>query len=74
MNKFQIMIETDTNAVIFNTAESPDEVDVFVDEFSRNKTFNSIKVFRFNDQCANYRLVHMESRECSRRPVGFGRW
>lgn len=74
MNRFQIMIETNNNAILFNTAEVSQEVDEFVDEFTNNKNFKSIKVYRFNEHCANYRLVHEQSRATNKHPIGFDRW
>lgn len=75
MKTFQIMIEMNNNAVIFDTAETTLKVDEIVDDFAENSKAKSIKVFRFNEECGSYRLVHQQVKEApERRMVGFGRW
>lgn len=75
MKTFQIMIEMTNHAVIFDTAETTFKVDEIVDNFEADDTAKSIKVFRFNEECGNYGLVHQQVKEApARRMVGFGRW
>ena len=75
MNTFQIIIEMNNHAVIFDTAETPFKVDEIVDSFEANDKAKSIKVFRFNEECGNYGLVHQQTKEVTeRRMIGFGRW
>ena len=74
MSKFQIVIEMQNGAILFNSAEMDGGVDVFVDEFATNKEMRSIKVFRIVEGAENYRQVYQESRLPTSRPIGFGRW
>ena len=74
MKKFQIVTEMKNRAMLFNTAKSTDEVDVFVEAFCKNKDMKSIKVYRYNTETADYRVVFHDSREVDSRMIGFGRW
>ncbi len=74
MKKFQIMTEMKNKAMLFNTADTNEQVDVFVDAFDDNKDLRSIRVYRFNEETNNYRMVYENSRSPECRMVGFGRW
>lgn len=74
MKTFQIMIEMDNHAIIFDTAETSFRVDEIVDDFNNDNRAKSIKVFRLIEECGNYGLVHQQTKETERRLVGFGRW
>ena len=75
MITFQIMIEMNNSAVIFDTAETSLRVDEIMDDFFTNAKAKNIKVFRFNEECGNYGLVCQRTKETpERRLVGFGRW
>ena len=75
MKTFQSIIELNNHAVVFDTAETPFKVDEIVDSFEADDKAKSIKVFRFNEECGNYGLVHQQFKEAPmRRMVGFGRW
>lgn len=74
MKKFQIMTEMKNKAMLFDTADTDEQVDVFVDAFDDNKDLRSIKVYRFNEETKNYRMVYEDLRSPESRMVGFGRW
>lgn len=74
MKKFQIITEMKNRAMLFNTADTDEQVDVFVDAFDENKEMRSIKVYRFNAETENYRVVYEDSRSTESRMIGFGRW
>ena len=74
MKKFQIMTEMKNKAMLFNTADTDEQVDVFVDAFDDNKDLRSIRVYRFNEETNNYRMVYENLRSPECRMVGFGRW
>lgn len=74
MKKFQIITEMKNKAMLFNTADTDEQVDVFVDAFDENKEMRSIKVYRFNAETENYRVVYEDSRSTESRMIGFGRW
>jgi len=75
MKTFQIMIEMNNHAVIFDTAETTFKVDEIVDSFEADSKAKSIKVYRFNEECGSYGLVHQQTKEApERRMIGFGRW
>lgn len=74
MKKFQIVTEMKNRAMLFNTADTDEQVDVFVDAFDENKEMRSIKVYRFNAETENYRVVYEDSRSTESRMIGFGRW
>lgn len=75
MKTFQIIIELTNHAVIFDAAETPFKVDEIVDSFEADDKAKTIKIFRFNEECGNYGLVHQQTKEIpTRRMVGFGRW
>lgn len=74
MKKFQIVTEMKNSALLFDTADTDEQVDVFVDKFDENGDLRSIKVYRFNTETENYRMVYENSRATESRIIGFGRW